>query len=212
MIGLTTWKRATVLVLAAALLGTSWAWWLHGLGSESPAYDDGDRVDIPTANLPHKGAAPATARVTMLECSDYTCPYCERASHTVDELIARNDDLGFYHLHAPLRSVGPGARAAVAAAAAQRQGAFWPMHDALFHTRIDSDRTAIDLARSLDLDPDRFATDLVDPALHTEVARQRTLCTEAGVRGVPTFFINGRRFVGAQPIEAFQRVIDEERR
>lgn len=174
--------------------------------------DDGERVTLPTEGLPHKGAAPASAQVTMLVCSDFTCPYSERASHTVNELIDRNDDLAFFHLHAPLRTVGAGAQAALAAAAAQRQGAFWPMHDALFRARIDSDRAAIDLAVRLGLDADRFAADLRDPALHAEVMRQRSLCTDAGVRGVPTFFINGRRLVGAQPIEAFQRVIDEERR
>jgi protein-disulfide isomerase len=173
---------------------------------------DGERVAIPTTGLPHKGAAPDAARVTMLECSDFECPFSRRASGTVDELLARNDDLAFFHIHFPLGMFEHSTLKALASVAAQRQGRFWEMHDALYDARIESDEDAVELARRLRLDTVRFAADLRAPAVRAEVDRPRALCKNAGVRAVPTFFVNGRRVVGSIPADQFQRVIDDERR
>jgi protein-disulfide isomerase len=225
-------EHGRVLVMATAVAGSATAWWLYGLGGSEdlgpcdarrpsvvvcgtagvaePA--DEERVEIPVEGLPHKGAEPGAGNVTMVVCSDFECPYSRRASATVDELLARNDDLSFYYLHLPLKMFEHAMIKAMAGAAAHRQGAFWTMHDALYTAKVDSPKAATELARRLGLDAERFAADLRDPSLRAEVERQRTVCRDAGVRGVPTFFINGRRFVGSQPAEAFQRVIDEERR
>jgi protein-disulfide isomerase len=174
--------------------------------------DDDERVAIPLEGVPHKGAAPEDANVTMVECADYSCPYSKRAAGSVDELLARNDDLAFFHLHFPLGAFAHSVLEAITATAAQRQGRFWAMHDALYDARIESEEDAIALARRLGLDADRFAADLRDPGLRAEVDRQRAVCKRAGVRAVPTFFVNGRRVVGSIPTEQFQRIIDEERR
>jgi protein-disulfide isomerase len=205
-------KHAHLLVLAAAVAGSSYASWLHLWRAPAASVLDDDRVTIPTASLPHKGAIGDAANVTMLECSDFECPFSRRASGTVDELLARNDDLAFYHLHFPLGMFEHSTLKATASVAAQRQGRFWEMHDALYDARIESDADAIALARRLGLDTDRFAADLRAPAVRGEVDRQRGLCKNAGVRAVPTFFINGRRVVGSIPADQFQKVIDEERR
>lgn len=205
-------KLAPLLVVAAASVGTAYASCLYEwpLRAPEPSVTEGERVTIPTEGLPNKGAG-FGAKVTMIECSDFECPFSKRASGTVDELLAHNDDLAFFHVHFPLGMFEHSELEAAASVAAQHQGRFWPMHDALFAASIDSEDAAIELAGRLGLDPVRFAADLRRPATRAEVARQRGLCKDAGVRGVPTFFINGRRVVGSIPIDQFQRVIDEER-
>jgi protein-disulfide isomerase len=209
-----TSRNRIVAVALAAMAGTAYAGWLHGLvpRQELPV-PDGPRVEIPTEGLPHKGAPVDRSRVTMIECSDFQCPYSRRASATVDELIASNDDLAFFHVHLPLGLFEHSRLKARAAVAAQRQGEdrFWSMHDALFERVIESEDDAVALAAELGLDTDRFARDLKDPATAGEVDRQRNLCRDANVRAVPTFFINGRRVVGSVPARDFQRVIDQER-
>lgn len=228
-------SRRYVLVATAAFVGTSYASWLHQWGeraqqvactsaagpSSSACVDphapselvqDDERIEIPLAGLPHKGASAAATRVTMVECSDFGCPFSKRASGTVDELIANNDDLAFHHVHFPLGMFEHSELQARASVAAQRQGKFWPMHDALFTTKVTSEHQAIAVAKRLRLDVDRFATDLRAPGVRAEVERQRGLCKAAGVRAVPTFFINGRKVVGSIPTDELQRVIDEERR
>jgi protein-disulfide isomerase len=227
-------KHGYVFVVATALAGTAYASWLHlwphgarqcgaaeliaDAACVEPATDDialadDVRVEIPTAGLPHKGAASDAARVTMIECSDFQCPFSRRAAGTVDELIRRNDDLAFFHTHYPLVPMHEHALLmARTSVAAQRQDRFWDMHDAMFATRVESEAAAIALARRLGLDVARFVSDLDDADVHAEVERQRRLCRDAGVRGVPTFFINGRRVVGSLPTDQLQRVIDEERR
>jgi protein-disulfide isomerase len=229
MTGLGRWvaKHGYVGVLAAVVAGTAYASWLHlwpradvvACGGErhvqvcgEAAQSDDVRVEIPTRGLPHKGARIDDAGVTMIECSDFQCPFSRRAAGTVDELIAKNHDLAFFHTHFPLDPMHPHAvLMARASVAAQQQGEFWKMHDALFATPVDSEVGAIVLADRIGLDAARFSSDLRDPAIHREVDRQRRLCRDAGVRGVPTFFVNGRRVVGSLPTDQLQRVIDEER-
>ncbi|MBC7976364.1 MAG: thioredoxin domain-containing protein [Myxococcales bacterium] len=77
---------------------------------------------------------------------------------------------------------------------------------------MESERDAVALAQRLGLDAGRFAADLRKHEVRAEVERQRGLCKAAGVRAVPTFFINGRKLIGSLPTSDFQRVIDEERR
>ena len=223
-------KHGSFVVLATAVIGTTYASWLY-LASDGdgctervaadasvapdaqsePTPSDDERVTIPTEGLPHKGAG-FGARITMIECSDFECPFSKRASGTVDELLAHNDDLAFFHVHFPLGMFEHSRLEAHAAVAAQRQGRFWEMHDALFRESVETEDAAIALAQRLGLDAERFAADLRNAATRAEVDRQHALCKSVGVRAVPTFFINGRRVVGSLPADQFQRVIDEERR
>lgn len=221
-------RRGYFVALAAVVAATAYASWLHlwthadvptceteptaDVCGEQEAQRDEVRAEIPTRGLPRKGAADGYATVTMVECSDFQCPFSRRAAGTVDELVASNDDLAVFHTHFPLEGMHPHAvLMARATVAAQQQGMFWEMHDALFATPVDSEVAAIGVAKRIGLDAGQFSSDLRDPSIHREVERQRRLCRDAGVRGVPTFFINGRRVVGSVPTDELQRVIDEER-
>ena len=218
-------KHGWLFVGTAAWIGTTYASWLYAprpdcadevaaciAPDDATCMRDDVRVEIPTEGLPRKGAGADATHVTMVECSDFQCPFSRRAAGTVDELVARNDDLAFFHVHFPLTQLHPHAELmARASVAAQRQGGFWKMHDALFLAPIDSEAAAIGLADRIGLDAGRFSADLRDPAVFRELDRQRKLCRDAGVRAVPTFFVNGRRMIGSLPVEDFQRAIDEER-
>jgi protein-disulfide isomerase len=120
-------------------------------------------------------------------------------------------DLRVVFKHAPLPFHERALPAALAAEAARVDGQFWAMHDQLFAQQ--GALGAADLerhARSVGLDGARFAARLGDPALKARVDADLKLGESLGVRGTPTFFVNGRKLVGAQPFETFARLIDEE--
>jgi protein-disulfide isomerase len=107
-----------------------------------------------------------------------------------------------------------GDQAAEAAECADEQGAFWEYHDALYvdarlFNVVDD---YVGLAERLDLDDERFRTCLETGAYRDEIANDYNDGRAYGVTGTPTFFINGVRLVGAQPLAAFQAIIDEELR
>jgi protein-disulfide isomerase len=101
--------------------------------------------------------------------------------------------------------------AAIAFQAANRQGKAWEMHDKMFGnqgalTRADLDR----YAKEIGLDMAKFAKDMDDTKVKDEVLTDQKIGTSLGASGTPTFFINGRQLVGAQPFEKFKEIIDDE--
>ena len=173
--------------------------------------DPSQRVEIPLGDSPVRG--PARADVTIVEYSDFQCPFCARVVSTLTQLIDRYDGrVNLVYKHMPLRNIHPEAAAAAAAAeAAGLQGKFWEMHDRIFrHQRELSDARYVEWARELGLDLERFERDRKSEAVQKRIMRDEEEAARLGVSGTPAFFINGRFLSGAQPIEAFQRVIDEE--
>jgi protein-disulfide isomerase len=165
---------------------------------------------VPLGDSPAQGNA--DARITVVAFSEFQCPFCSRTLPTMAKLRERyGDDLRVVFKHAPLPFHERALPAALAAEAARAEGRFWQMHDQLFAAQ--SELGSADLvrhARSVGLDGARFAARLVDPALKARVDADLALGAALGVRGTPTFFINGRKLVGAQPVDSFARVIDEE--
>jgi protein-disulfide isomerase len=172
---------------------------------------DPPRLAVDMAGDPSKG--PADAPVTIVEFSDFQCPYCSRAIDTlkkVEENYAGKIRLVYRDY--PLVQIHPNAaRAAEAAACANDQGKFWPMHDRLFAHQDKLE--AADLkknAAELGLDTAAF-DQCLDSGRHAEGWRKDSADAERyGVSSTPAFFINGRLIVGAQPYEAFAQVIDDE--
>lgn len=168
------------------------------------------RQTVATAGHPSQG--PSDAPVELVEFSDFQCPFCQRANPTVQQVLKTyGDRIHFVYRHYPLPN-HPNARpAAEAAVCADAQGKFWPYHDLLF-ANPDKLGTA-DLkghASALGLDAAKFGACVDDRQSKDTVDLDLKDANGAGVTGTPAFFVNGRALEGAQPFEAFKRLIDEE--
>ena len=162
--------------------------------------------------MPTDGAAargPSGARVTLVEFADYECPFCARAEsivHAVEQ--AHPGDVRFVFKNLPLPFHTHARLMARAAVAADAQGHFWDMHDRLYTLAAPVDRAALDrAAQALGLDLARFDRDLDDPSLDARIDADEADGKALGVKGTPTFFVNGRRIVGAQPSAVFEKAI-----
>jgi protein-disulfide isomerase len=166
------------------------------------------RVELADANL----RGPSDAKVTVVIFSDFQCPFCERVNKTLAEVGARyKDDVRFAFKHNPLAFHKDALPAAKAAEAAGAQGKFWEKHDLLFqHRSALTNGNFLKWARQLGLDTGSFRKALNDAGLAARIASHQAEAMRVGARGTPAFFINGRFLSGAQPLKAFQRVIDEE--
>ena len=167
---------------------------------------------IPIDGSPVTGSPDAL--VTLVEFSDYQCPYCGRAHTTIQQVQKEyGSRLRVVMKEFPLVTIHPMARgAAMAALAAGAQGKYWEMHDKLFANQRALDPTSLEgYARDVGLDLARFQADLSSPSSAATIARDTELGTGVGVSGTPAIFINGRRLQGgASPIETFRSLIDEE--
>jgi protein-disulfide isomerase len=168
------------------------------------------RVPVELADAPVRGAA--NAPVTIVEFSDFQCPFCVRARPTVARVRETyGDRVRWAFRHFPLNFHEYAEKAGEAAACAGDQGKFWEMHDTLW---ANSTKLGVaDLkgyAGRLGLDAEAFGQCL-DSGRHAGlVDRDMEAGQGYGVSGTPAFFVNGRPLVGAQPFEAFQQVIDDE--
>lgn len=169
-----------------------------------------DPVKIPTAGSPVRG--PADAAVTLVEFSDFQCPYCSIAVGKLNAVLeAYPGKVKLIFKEFPLDTHSQAALAAAAAIAAQQQGKFWQMHDALFAHRRDLSRpTILALARETGLDMKRFETDLDSAETKKTVARDLQDGDHAGVEGTPSVFVNGRKYNGSLDLPDFRKIIDGE--
>jgi protein-disulfide isomerase len=158
---------------------------------------------------------PKDAPVTIVEFSDFHCPFCRNVVATVKEVLKQYEGrVKWVYRDFPIANLHPQApRAAEAARCAGEQGKFWEYHDLLFDSQTQT--TTADFkgfAEQLKLDPKSFGQCL-DSAKH-QAAVEADIQDGArlGVTGTPTFFINGRMLVGAQPMENFKKIIEAELR
>ncbi len=167
---------------------------------------------IPVEGSPISGAPDAL--VTLVEFSDYQCPFCSRAHNTIQQLQKDyGSRLRVVMKEFPLTTIHPMARgAALGALAAGAQGKYWEMHDKLFANQRALDPASIEgYAREFGLDTARFKADVANPRYADIIERDTELGSGVGVTGTPAVFINGRRLAGgAAPIENFKALIDEE--
>jgi protein-disulfide isomerase len=171
---------------------------------------DPPRQAIAKADRPSKG--PETAPIDMIEFSDFQCPYCESAFPTVNQVLSTyGDRIHFTYRHYPL-AIHPRARpAAEASQCAAEQGKFWQFHDKLFGDQSKlADEDFKQHAAQLGLDTAQFNACVDSHKYSAEIDNDIHAGDEAGVSGTPAFYINGRMLSGAQPFEAFKRIIDEE--
>jgi protein-disulfide isomerase len=166
--------------------------------------------DVSTADAPRRGTE--NALVSIVEFSDFQCPFCSRAYPTIQQVLKEySSDVALYFRHYPLPFHNDARLAHQAALAAGRQDRFWQMHDLIFENPRDLSREKlVEHAKALELDADRFAVDLDDPELTAKIDRDLADAEQLGVTGTPTFFINGHEIAGAQPYPAFKQLIDRE--
>ncbi|HKB77419.1 MAG TPA: thioredoxin domain-containing protein, partial [Myxococcales bacterium] len=166
------------------------------------------RIEVGSAPV----LGPRNAPVTIVEWSDFQCPFCGRVEPTLQQLrqeyqgkirIAwKNQPLSFHPNAMP---------AAEAAMAAHEQGKFWEFHDALFKQQGQLGSALYDeVAQKLGLDMKRFHASIEAHKSAALIQADMTAGRAVGAEGTPTFFINGKKLVGAQPIDAFKQLIDSE--
>lgn len=156
---------------------------------------------------------PHDAPVTIVEFSDYQCPFCSRAEPVVKQVLERYPtQVRLVYRHLPLDSIHPMARpAAIAAACADTQGKFWEFHDRLFANAqgLGTELFAT-LADELELDRADFDACLTSPEAAAIVQRDSDDGAAAGATGTPAFFVNGIKLSGARPIGDFVEIIEAE--
>ena len=174
-------------------------------GGGGDAVIPGGRAAVPLRkDDPAKGKA--SAPVTVVEFSDFQCPYCARATPAVKELESSHpNDVRLVWKHLPLPFHPNAMPAALAAEAAREQGGsqkFWAMHDKLFANQAAlSEATYEQYARELGLDQARFRKDVADPRLRARIQEDAQLAQTLGVNGTPTFVVNGEKVVGSAALK-----------
>ncbi len=213
-----TWARCPCYETGFAI-GRRWAYCysvsesknnLSTRGAVDRANDVIDLVVPVTGNDHSRGRADAP--VTLVEYGDYECPDCFNAEPVVAELRNRmGDRLRAVFRHFARNSVHPRSSAAAAAAeAAGIQNRFWEMHEALFrHQRELADLDLTHLALTLGLEVYQFQSDLESPAVARRVRNDYETAVLSGVKGTPTFFINGRRYRGKAEVDGMMGALSE---
>ncbi|MGB5702917.1 MAG: thioredoxin domain-containing protein [Polyangiales bacterium] len=162
---------------------------------------------------PQKG--PDDALVTIVEFSDFECPFCGRVEPTMNDVQKKyGDDVRVVWMNNPLpfhKNAKPAATAALEAHAQKGDKAFWAMHEKMFANQ--KALTADNLekwGKELGLNASKLKKALADDKYAKTIQAQQALATSLGARGTPAFFINGRNLRGAQPLAAFTALVDEE--
>ena len=167
-----------------------------------------DPVTIPVAGAPYIG--PEKAPITIVEFSDFQCPYCKAAIPEISAILKNfPTQVKLIFKQYPLETHSHADLAAAAAVAAHKQGKFWALHDAMFATNEDLTRENIlQLAQDKGLDVKRLAQDLDSTAVRETVVRDVQDGDHAGVQGTPTIFINGQRYNGPINVLSLKTILD----
>jgi protein-disulfide isomerase len=157
------------------------------------------------------------APVTIIEFSDFKCPYCQRfatgTARQIDQQYIQTGQVRYGYMH--FAFLGPESQwAAEASECAADQEAFWAYHDKIFTSQDPENRETLDkenlkrFAADLGLDTNAF-DQCLDSSTHVSTVRNETQSVQTlGVRSTPSFLVNGQPVIGAQPFEAFQQVIE----
>jgi len=153
------------------------------------------------------------APVTILEFADYQCPYCQAAEQGLKQVLEKYKDkvrLAFRDF--PLQPIHPQAQsAAEASRCAEEQGKFWEYHDLLFANQTSlGPKAYVEHARSVDLDVEQFGACLASGKFRAQIENDYQAGASSGVTGTPAFWINGVMLTGAQPLSAWDAIIQKE--
>lgn len=168
--------------------------------------------DVKVGDSPWMGGA--DAKVTIVEFSDFQCPFCAKGAEIIAQLKEKyGKKIKVVFKNFPLPFHTQAKQAAVAGLCAHEQGKekFWDMHDKMFADQTKLDRgSLIETAKSIGLDETKFTSCLDSNKYLSKVEADMNHGQEVGVQSTPTFFVNGMLVNGAQPVEVFSEIIDEE--
>jgi protein-disulfide isomerase len=171
---------------------------------------DAPRMSLAAIDSPAEG--PAAAPVTIVEFSDFECPYCGQLAETLKGIrVAYRGRIRIVYRHLPLAIHANARKAAEVATCAGQQGKFWPMHDKLFESlrRVQlGDWTA--MAREAGVEPAAFETCLSSTDASKAWMADQTAADGFGITGTPALFVNGRLFAGAVPYDTLADAIEDE--
>ncbi|MBH25314.1 MAG: thioredoxin [Myxococcales bacterium] len=165
---------------------------------------------LPVGESATKGNA--NAAVTIVEFSEFQCPFCSRVLPTVNQIMEKYpNDVRIVFKHNPLSFHKDAPLASEAAMAAGEQGKFWEYHDILFKNQKALKRPELEkYAEQLGLDMAKFKAALDQGKFKEQIKKDQALASKGGARGTPNFFVNGIKVVGAKPFPEFQKIIDGE--
>ncbi len=169
------------------------------------------RYDVSEDNDPVMG--PEDAPITLIEFSDYQCPFCAKWHKEAFPLLMKNygDQIRFIYRDFPGSSHSEAIPAAIAANCAGEQDRYFEYQSLLFSETLPlKESTYIEYAESLDLDMDQFEACRSEDNASAEIEADLEYAYNFGVRSTPTFFINGLAVVGAQPYDLFATIIEQE--
>lgn len=163
--------------------------------------------NIPLGKSPIKGVK--TAPVTIVEFSDFQCPYCAQLQPTLREVLkAYPNEVKLVFKHYPLSFHAQAKNAAKASLASAEQGKFWEMHDAIFENFNKlSDEKFKELAAQIGLNVEKFTADYSSNKFDQQIQQDITLGNSIGVTGTPTLFLNGKRMM-RRSLDDFKEAIN----
>ena len=214
LLGYVVWGMDLTENVAAAAQSPQTAAQARGPVAEAPVATSEPeyvRYDIPSDGFYATG--PEDAPITIIEFSDYQCPFCRRWHQEVYQplLAAYPGKIKLVYRHLPLTSIHPDAfPAAEAAMCAGEQNAYWQYHEKLFASELLGTEVYKQYAQELGLDMTTFEACITDHKYQQAIQEDSDFAVNLGVRSTPTFFVNGLAIVGAQPLEVFKQVIDKE--
>jgi protein-disulfide isomerase len=161
-----------------------------------------------------------TAKVWLVEVSDFQCPFCKQwhdeTFAKIDQEYVKTGKVRLAYLNFPLSRIHKNAQAAAEAAmCAGVQGKFWELHESLFQTQpkwadLKSPLAVFDsLARAAKVDPKGWNTCMSTHATAKLIQADRDRSTQAGVESTPTFFVGDRALAGAYPVDTFRVALDQ---
>ncbi len=168
--------------------------------------------DVPVGDSPFMGKA--DAKVTIVEFSDFQCPFCSRGSEIMGQLKKKYGDkikVVFKHFPLPFHTMAPLASEAALCAEEQKKGNFWKLHDLMFADQQNLLQGGlVEKAKKIGINEPEFSKCLNSRKFKKVVDADMALGQKVGVKSTPTFFVNGKMINGAQPVEVFSEIIDED--
>jgi len=169
-----------------------------------------DPVSINILGAPVKG--PANAKITIVEFSDFQCPFCVKAIQELDALLkAFPNDVRLVYKQFPLDTHSQAALASRASLAAHAQGKFWPLHDKMYaNSRAINRQSVLEWAKEFGLDMPKFTKVFDAPETQAAVDRDLADGSRAGVNATPAIYINGKKYQGAIALAQLTPIVANE--